>query len=207
MDNMTKNILYFGSKSQPRRMLLDESQIPFVTVDQNADESQCDWGLPLPQLVLSIALYKMQHVVLPAGNNEGDICFVLTADTMSHDKRGKIHGKPVDRDDAIAKIQAAKDGSFLCTAFCLDRKVWKNGGWVIEDRIAEIVSAEFMFIIPDNWVDIYLEKTPFLDVSGGIAVEKYGNQFLQTVQGSYSTIIGLPLFELRQALEKLGFFK
>ena len=213
---MAKNILYFGSKSQSRRMLLNESQIPFVTVNQDADESQCDWGLPLPQLVLSIALYKMQHVILPDGTSEGQVCFVLTADTMSHDSMGVVHGKPVNRDDAIAKIKATAAGSFLCTAFCLDRKVWKPGlrspgevgagAWVIEERIADVVSAEFIFAVSDKWLDIYLEKTPFLDVSGGIAVEKFGNQFLKTVQGSYSTIIGLPLFELREALEKLGFF-
>ena len=203
---MANNILYFGSKSQSRRMLLQESQIPFVTVSQDADESRCDWGLPLPQLVLSITLYKMQHVILPDGAHEGDVCYVLTADTMSHDKAGVIHGKPVDRADAIAKIKATAAGSFLCTAFCLDRKVWRFGEWVLEDRVAQIVSAEFIFAVPDSWIDTYLEKTPFLDVSGGIAVEKFGNQFLKTVQGSYSTIIGLPLFELREALEKLGFF-
>ena len=77
--------------------------------------------------VLSIALYKMQHVILPDGKHEGDRCFVLTADTMSHDKMGVVHGKPVDRADAIAKIKATAAGSFLCTGFCLDRKVWKNG--------------------------------------------------------------------------------
>lgn len=203
---MTKNILYFGSKSQSRRMLLEESQIPFTVVDQDADETACDWGLPLPQLVLSIALYKMQHVILPSGKHEGDICYVLTADTMSHDKMGIIHGKPVNRADAIAKIRASAAGSFLCTAFCLDRKIWHDNQWVIEERIADVVSADFIFLVPENWIDIYLEKTPYLDVSGGMAIEKYGNQFLKTVTGSYSTIIGLPLFEVREALEKLGFF-
>jgi len=203
---MPKNILYFGSKSQSRKMLLEESQIPFVVVDQDADETACDWGLPLPQLVLIIALYKMQHVILPDGKHEGDICYVLTADTMSHDKMGVIHGKPVDKADAIAKIKASAAGSFLCTAFCVDRKVWKNGAWVIEERIADVVVAEFIFLVTKHWIDIYLEKTPYLDVSGGMAIEKYGNQFLKTVQGSYSTIIGLPLFEVREALEKLGFF-
>jgi len=203
----TKYVVYFGSKSQPRRMLLDESFIPYIVVDQHADESQCDWGLPLPQLVLSIAIYKMQHVILPDGTHDGDICFVLTADTMSHDKTGKIHGKPVDKDDAIAKIKATRDGSFLCTAFCLDRKVWRNGAWHIDERIADIVSSEFSFIISDEWMETYISQVPYLDVSGGIAVEKYGNQFLKVVHGSYSTIIGLPLFELRQALEKLGFYR
>jgi septum formation protein len=200
------NILYFGSKSKPRRMLLEEAHIPFTVVDQDADEAQCDWGLPLPQLVLSIALYKMQHVLLPDGAHEGDICFVLTADTMSHDATGKIHGKPVDRNDAIAKIKAARDGSFLCTAFCLDRKVWRQGKWVIDERVADIVSSQFVYYVTDEWIDYYLERTPYLDVSGGIAVENFGNQFLKTLHGSYSTIIGLPLFEVRNALEKLGFY-
>lgn len=201
------SILYFGSKSKPRRMLLEEAQIPFVVVDQHADEAQCDWGLPLPQLVLSIALYKMQHVLLPEGTYEGEVCFVLTADTMSHDATGKIHGKPIDRDDAIAKIKAARDGSFLCTAFCLDRKIWRQGKWEIDERVADIVSSHFVYYVADEWIDYYLERTPYLDVSGGIAVENFGNQFLKTVSGSYSTIIGLPLFELRNALEKLGFYR
>lgn len=203
----SSSILYFGSKSAPRRMLLEQSQLPFIVVDQNADESKCDWSLPLPQLVLSIALYKMQHVVLPDGNQENDICFVLTADTMSHDKTGKIHGKPVDKEDAISKIKAAREGSFLCTAFCIDKKMWRNNTWVIENRIADVVSAEFLYYVADEWIEYYLKNTPYRDVSGAIAVETFGNQFLKTVHGSYSTIIGLPLFEVRQALEKLGFFK
>lgn len=204
---VTKNILYFGSKSQSRRLLLEESRIPFVCVDQEADESQCDWGLPLPQLVLSIALHKMEHVIIPDGKHEGDVCFVLTADTMSHDKTGTIHAKPVDRSDAIAKIKATRQGSFLCTGYCLDKKVWRNNTWEVQERIADVVSAEFIFYIPDNWIDIYLDAIPFLNVSGGIAVEYYGNQFLKTVSGSYSTIIGLPMFELREGLERLGFFE
>lgn len=203
---MTNNILYFGSKSQPRKMLLEEAKIPFIVVEQDANETHCDWSLPLPQLVLSIALYKMQHVIIPSGKEENDICFVLTADTMSHDKTGKIHGKPKDRDDAIAKIKAARDGSLLCTAFCIDKKIWRDGKWEIEERVADIVSSEFLYYIPDEWIDYYLENTPYLDVSGAIAVEKFGNQFLKKVNGSYSTIIGLPLFEVRQALDKLGFF-
>jgi len=206
MSTLSKNILYFGSKSQSRRMLLEESKIPFVVVGQDADEAQCDWTLPLPQLVMSIALHKMEHVVLPDGKHEGDECFVLTADTMSHDKMGVIHGKPVDRADAVAKIKAARQGSFLCTAFCLDKKVWRVGAWQVQERIADVVSAEFVYYVADQWIDTYLENTPYLDVSGAIAVELYGNQFLKNVNGSYSTIIGLPLFEVRLALEKLGFF-
>ncbi len=202
-----KNILYLGSKSASRQMLLQESRIPFTIVGQDADETVCDWALPLPQLVLSIALHKMQHAVLPPGTMDGDICFVLTADTMSHDKSGNINGKPVDRADAVAKIKSARDGSFLCTGFCLDKKIWRQGKWEIVERITDVVSADFLYYISDEWIDYYLDNTPFLDVSGAMAVEHFGNQFLKKVNGSYSTIIGLPLFEVRTGLEKLEFFE
>lgn len=201
------NILLLASKSPSRQILLREAQIPFTLIGQDADETQCGWGLPLPRLVQEIALYKMNHVILPAGNNEGDVCFVLTADTMSQDKQGIIHGKPVDRDDAIAKIKAARQGSYLCTAFCLDRSVWRDGVWKLEQRIQECVSSEYIFLVPDSWIDIYLEKSIGLKTAGSIAVEDFGGQFLKMVHGSYTTIVGLPMFEVRQALERIGFFE
>ncbi len=201
-----KNILLLGSKSYSRQMLLKEAQIPFELVGQDADETACDWGLPLQQLIENIALYKMEHVVLPTGK-EGDMCFVLTGDTMAQDGHGTINGKPADYADAIRKIKAARSGNRLVTAFCLDRKIYTNGAWEVDERIHQSVSAEYQFVIPDEWIDIYLEKSLGLKASGAIAVEGFGAQFLKTISGSYSTIVGLPMFELREALERIGFFK
>ena len=44
------------------------------------------------------------------------------------------------------------------------------------------------------------------EAAGAVAVEECGSQFLQSIQGSHSGLIGLPMFELRQALTKCGFF-
>ncbi|HEB41444.1 MAG TPA: hypothetical protein ENI08_00300 [Candidatus Dependentiae bacterium] len=200
-----KNILLLGSKSQSRQLLLREIQIPFELVEQHADETQCDWGLPLSQLVQTIARHKMNHVVLPTGDNDA-ICFVLTADTLSQDKSGVINGKPIDKNDAIIKIKRAREGTYLCTAFCLDKKVWHNGAWQIEERIEEQVHAEYSFIVPDDWIAAYLEKSLGLQASNAIAVEGFGSQFLQTIRGSYTAIVGLPLFQVRKALESIEFF-
>jgi septum formation protein len=201
----TNNILLVGSKSPSRQMLLRSAQIPFVLVEQDADESLCDWALPLPQIVMHIARFKMESLQLPAGK-DGQVCFVLTADTLAQDKDGTVQGKPADHDDAIAKIKSARDGSNLCTAFCLDKKIWQQGQWKLVERIEQVVHAEYLFAIPDEWIDIYLEKSIALNTAGAVTVEAFGNQFLKMVHGSYSAIIGLPLFELREALEKLGFF-
>lgn len=187
-------------------MLLKQAKIPFQLVGQNVDETMCDWNLPMQQVVEAIALYKMQHVVLPIGK-ENEQCFVLTADTLSQDSEGLISGKPIDRDDAIAKIKAARNGMKTGTAFCLDKKKWQDHQWRMEKRTLRYVEASYQFIIPDAWIETYLNESPGLECSGAIAIEEYGGLFLKTISGSYTTIVGLPLFELREELEQAGFYE
>ena len=38
-----------------------------------------------------------------------------------------------------------------------------------------------------------------------MAIEGVGSQFVKSIDGSYTAIVGLPLFELRTALLELGF--
>jgi len=202
---MKKNILLLGSSSVSRQQLLTQAKIPFTVISQSADESQCDWGLALPQLVERIALYKMNHVMLPVGT-EGERCFVLTADTLTQDADGTIQGKPVDRADAVDKIKKARAGSVLFTSFCLDKRVCKQGVWELEQRIQKTVGAAFLFVIEDAAIDYYLDNSIGMGTSNAIAIEGFGEQFLKKITGSYSTVIGLPLFEVRQALLEIGFF-
>ncbi len=202
-----EHILLLGSKSPSRQMLLRDSKIPFIVIEQDADETFCDWNLQIPQLVERIALYKMEHAIVPAGKQEGQVSFVLTADTLSSDPQGNTNGKPIDREDAIKKIKAARGGtSQLSTAFCLAKKVWKENRWHTEKQITRVVSASYIFDVPDHWIERYMEHSVGYRASGAVAIEDYGAQFLKTADGSHSAIIGLPLFELREALDKLGFF-
>lgn len=199
--------LFLASKSPSRKMLLKQALIPFTVIEQTADEAQCDWSLPLATLVQNIAEYKMHHVVLPAGTVEGEFCFVLTADTLSQDKTdGFILGKPIDRADAIAQIKRGRMGSRLCTAFYLNKYVWQNNEWHIKMSHTECVQVDYTFFIPDNLIDWYLDNSIGLQAAGAVAVEECGSQFLQSIQGSHSGLIGLPMFELRQALTACGFF-
>jgi len=203
---LMKNILLLGSKSYSRKLLLDYACIPYQVVEQEADESQCDWGLAMQKVVENIALYKMEHVIMPQGTKEGEVAFVLTADTLSQERDGTISGKPVDAQDAIDKIRRARGGMRTGTAFCLDKRVWRNGTWQVERRIQKYVEADYIFDIPEAWVERYMQNTISLKASGAIAIEEYGAQFLKEVRGSYTAIVGLPLFEVREALEELGFW-
>jgi septum formation protein len=200
------HILLLGSQSASRKMLLEDAQIPFMVLSQSADEKSCDWTLPRQQLVTAIAEHKMNNLLLPAGMQDGEFCFVLTADTLSQDLSGVIHGKPTDKEDARLKIQAARAGAYLSTAFCLEKKIWRQGSWHLLERIQQCVDASYVFDIPDEWIDMYLKKSLGFFASNAIAIEGFGAQFLRSINGSYTTIVGLPMFELRQALMKLNFF-
>jgi septum formation protein len=198
--------LYLASSSRSRQYLLTISKIPFIVIEQTADEKECDWTLPLEEVVCSIAKHKMAHVILPQGH-EQQIIFVLTADTLSQDVNETKHGKPIDKEDALLKLQQASEGLNRCsTAFCLEKKQYRNGQWHTIEQILTSVTSSYYFDVPSAWRHLYLSTTPSLSVSGAIAIEDFGMQFLKTIDGSYSAIVGLPLFELRQALESMGFF-
>jgi septum formation protein len=200
-----KNILYLASKSASRKMLLQKAGIQFQILEQDADESQCDWGMPLHKVVESIALHKMNHVIMPPGK-EGQIAFVVTADTLSVDTTGAIRGKPVDKADALNMLHNARGTNNLCgTAFCLDKKIYQAGQWHTQKRIQGYAQALYTFDIPDSCIDDYIRHAEALNAAGAIKIED-GAQFVQTINGSYTAIVGLPMFELWQALREIGFY-
>jgi septum formation protein len=201
------HILLVGTKSVQRKRLLSEAKIPFHIVEQNADESLCDYELPFAQLLESIAVHKMNHVIMPQAQ-EGNRAFVLTVDTMVQNGSGVVYGKPKDKIDAIKSIQMLRDNpGIVGTAFCLDKKKFHEGQWTVQKRVIRYADASFKLDIDDHWIEIYCEQYPdFLSVAGALTVETYGAQFLKSLCGSYSAALGLPMFELREALEESDFF-
>jgi septum formation protein len=205
------NLIYLASKSKSRHKLLKDSGIQFKIVEQDADEKSISWGFALADLVKKIALLKMDHVILPLGKNENEICFVLTADTLGVNSNNQICGKPKDKQEAIQMIKSYRKGAQTCTAFCLDRKIWKNNKWIVDDRIMKEVCTEYIFDVPDNFIEEYfalsrLAGIDFMQVSGAVAIEEFGSQFLKSINGSYSAVVGLPMYEVREALTKIDFF-
>lgn len=201
-----QKLLLLGSTSFSRQKLLKNANISFMVTGHQADEAACDWGLSFQKLLESIAVDKMEHVIIPEGKHD-EVLFVLTADTLNMDEEGGVHGKPVDKADAFDKLRKLKRGK-AGTAFCLDKKVNKQGVWHTQEREVTFIEASYVFDMPDEWIEKYLESFDrYTQVSGGISIEGYGAQFLKTVDGSYSTILGLPMFELREALEKMRFYK
>lgn len=196
--------LYLASQSPTRHQLLTSTGISFTVIGQSASEV-VDAHTDPSTYVRSISRQKMDHVVVPPGN-PGEIIFVLTADSLCLDSKGTFHAKPADRADAVAQIKALRNGGKVVTAFCLEKRQWQ-GEWKTLASHEEAVVTEYVLDLPDAWIEVYLNHVPLaLQVSGGYTVEGYGAQFCKSMNGSYSGALGLPLSELRDALETMGFF-
>ena len=199
--------LLLASQSPVRQQLLKEAHIPFAVIAQDADESRYK-NSDVAALVTEIALAKMEQAQVPTGKEVGELCWVLTADSLVQSGTGTIFGKPASHNDAITMLkELRKLPCKVATGFCCERKRWDGTRWVAEQTHLQSVAAEVCVEISDAWIPIYLQKHPYaLQTAGVLVVEGYGAQFVKTIQGSYTTILGLPLYELRLALETLGFF-
>ncbi len=200
------NILLVGSSSASRKLLLEESRIPFQVIGHTADEESVDHRMPLKELVATIARLKMEHTVIPS-DYTADYAYVLTADSLGNDAQGNVHGKPKDRQDARHKIAAINNQrSQNVVAVCIDKKIRDGNKWKTVQRKELCIVSSYIFHIPEHWIDRYLDNSWAMIASGAIAVENYGGQFLKVIDGSYSGVMGLPMYEVREALDELGFF-
>lgn len=208
--------LYLASASPMRRQLLREAGIDHECVAHTYPEDvdairwqggsiQHDNFGPMMHAVF-IAGQKMAHVALPA-SVEGERIMVVTADSLVQLHTGEMCGKPKDTDDARRMLRMARKGLTCLTAFeCLWFEGMKNE-WEPRRGTAGHARAKVYLEISDEWIERYLRAYPdYMHVAGALQVEGFGAQFVRSIEGSYTAILGLPMVELRCALESLEFF-
>lgn len=198
------NTLFLASKSKSRLALIQFSRIKFSLLEQNADEAVCGVGLTLQQQVQQIAQQKMAHVILPIVDVNSTI-FILTADTMCQNRLGSIIGKPENRAHAHQMIKECRQGFTASTGFCIEKKHWDGLQWATLEHTVDVVSSQYVFDIPDELIDLLIDTMDSMNCAGAATIEDFGMQFLHSINGSYTNILGLPLYEIRQCLTVLGF--
>lgn len=208
---MSSDILYLASRSLGRRMLLQEAGIDFMLLDHESDENLNYDGLLFKEYVLSIAKHKMEETSLPALDKvDKDYIFVLTADTLVRaPKLNLILTKPKDKQEAKSMLALERNGPIeVATAFCLAKYQKSDEGWQKEALVEAASLSTIEFYVDDSLEDTYFKNYPFvLNCAGAGSIEAFGGACLKSIDGSYSGVIGLPLYELFQALKQLNFKK
>ena len=204
--SIERDVVYLGSQSISRQTLLQEAGIPFVVLSHTSTEQEVVYTGDIEKYVLAIAQGKMQSLVMPEQTEKP--IFVLTADTMVLlVETGQLFGKPKDIEDAYAMLAAMYCKPVrVVTGCCLEKRVYQDGCWQVSLAEHFVVGAEVQFNVHAEDRAEYFKRLPQALYSCGAGiVEDFGANFVESVRGSYSTITGLPLYELRHYLKKLNF--
>ncbi len=195
--------IFLASKSPRRRELLRQIGVEFemlVLRDQNGRDgavSETPYPHEAPRdYVIRIARTKAEHGWNAVLARRLPPRPVLAADTtVTID--GRILGKPANTDDAIATLKLLSGRTHLVlTAVAV----------IVNDKLESILQqSEVTFTeLPEDILHAYCALAEPYDKAGSYAVQGYAAQFIEKISGSYSGIMGLPLFETARLLRKAG---
>lgn len=121
---------------------------------------------------------------------------VLGADTVV-ELDGEILGKPVDRTEAgnVLKRLAGRE-HLVHTAVAIQHEVHQ------ELRVS--TSRVWFADLDDATIARYLETGEYLGKAGAYAIQGRAGAFVAHIEGSYSGIMGLPLYETTELLNAFG---
>ena len=186
-------ILVLASASPRRLELLRQIDIAPDRVDPaEIDETPLKDDLPAKH-VARLARAKAEAV---RARHEGD--FILAADTVVACGR-RILGKP--EDEAVAR-------RFLALLSGRRHRVYGGAVAVAPDgRIASrlVVSQVGFKRLSESEIAAYLATGEWRGKAGGYAIQGCAAAFIPWLAGSYSNVVGLPLFETAQLLAGRGY--
>ncbi|MFI4889897.1 MAG: Maf family protein [Steroidobacterales bacterium] len=192
---MGTDFVYLASASPRRRELLHQIGVPFRPIGVVVDEA----ALPAeeaPDYVVRLAVAKASAGWQVAAGACGPLAPVLGADTAVV-LDGRILGKPKDRDDAVrmvGELSGRTHAVLTAVALCdAAGAVWRLSR--SEVRFRDIDPSECA---------AYADSGEPLDKAGGYAIQGFGAVFVELLAGSYSGVMGLPIFETAALLRAAG---
>lgn len=176
--------LILASASPRRRELLSRLVPDFTIIPSSAEEIH-DASLDPEVLCQCNARLKAQAVARLHPEH-----LVIGADTLVFLDRAPL-GKPRDLEEARRMLAALSGRSHsVITGICLAHAA---GG---DDRVFATVSQVRFRALSSTDIEAYLALVPVLDKAGAYAVQEQPHRIVESVSGSLSNVIGLPLEDL-----------
>jgi septum formation protein len=179
--------LHLASTSPRRREILRSLGVEFEIAKVETDESPRQGESP-EELVLRLAIAKAEA----ATGAE----LVLGSDTVVV-LDGRILGKPRDLDDAVDMLLALSGRSHsVLTGVALRTPEGTR-------TVLSATDVRFREIGRDEAIRYWQSGEP-ADKAGGYGIQGLGGMFVEAINGSYSGVMGLPVFETVELLKSAG---
>ena len=179
--------LHLASTSPRRREILQSLGVDFDVVMVETDENPRQGESP-EELVMRLAIAKAEAAT--------DVQYVLGSDTVVV-LGDRILGKPVDADDAVDMLLALSGRSHsVLTGVAL---VTPGG----TRTVLSTTEVRFREIGRDEAIRYWQSGEP-ADKAGAYGIQGLGGMFVKAINGSYSGVMGLPVFETVELLKSAG---
>lgn len=184
--------IYLASASPRRRELLTQIGVRYRLLDVSVSETRLNDEAP-DAYVRRVARDKARaglELIDPAAPRP-----VLGADTVIVID-DEVLGKPRDRVEAIAMLQrlSGRTHEVLSGVALIDR----------EERAALNVSQVMFRELNRAECERYWQTGESEGKAGAYAIQGYAAAFIRELHGSYSGVMGLPLYETAQLLQQTG---
>lgn len=181
-----------ASGSPRRRDLLEAAGLCLQVCPGDADETWPE-AASLADAIIEVSRRKLVH--LPDSTP-----LALAADTIVA-RDAAVLGKPEDASAARAMLRSLSGRSHqVITGFVLQA----HGPHGDVHEIAEAVSTTVRFrALSDADIARYVATGDCMDKAGAYGIQSLGGCLVDTVMGSYTNIVGLPLKEVLGAIDKL----
>lgn len=182
--------IYLASGSPRRRELLSQMAVDFAVIVPDVDES-LQPGESAQAYVKRIAINKALAALPMRDSNNSKP--VLAADTAVVVQQ-TIFGKPVNDDDArrMLKMLSGQTHQVMTAVALASEERLETAISLSEVHFASMTEAE---------IDWYIQTGEGRDKAGSYAVQGLAAIFIETIRGSYSGIMGLPVRETGQLLK------
>jgi len=196
--------IYLASRSPRRRELLKQIGVNFEVVQfreylvRGADVDEAPLaGEPPEDYVKRIACSKVVAGWSCLVQRRLRRFPVLAADTTVA-LEGKIIGKPINHDHVVAMLSELS-GREHCVLTAVALK--------FEDKMGLGLSTTLVRVkqLAEQEIRHYAATSEALDKAGGYAIQGLAAAFVAGIDGSYSGVMGLPLFETAQLLREFGY--
>ncbi len=196
--------IYLASRSPRRRELLKQIGVAFDVLllredparGEDIDERVMEGEAP-QDYVTRIARAKAELGWVRVLQRRLRPNPVLGADT-SVVIDGEVLGKPEGRQDAermLAKLSGRSHQVLSAVALCYRE--------LVELRLSA-TTVEFR-AMTEQEIRRYVATGEPLDKAGAYAIQGRGAAFVRSISGSYSGVMGLPLFEMVELMQHFGF--
>ena len=183
--------LILASGSPRRHDLLKQIGLDFDVIPSGIDEDPLGKESP-EEHVIRLAEAK----ALDVGSRHPDR-WVIAADTIVY-INGSILGKPKTGEEAGDMMRRLSGREhWVLTGFSVRHLEKKKG-----DKEAVRTAVKMKDLSPEemNW---YIRTGEPFDKAGGYAIQGIGSFMIESIRGSYTNVVGLPVCELIEMLKRL----